>query len=149
MVDRRGVGRRYWNGGLMYHPPPICLTLMLVFEIHDFLQECGGIYQNKTARVEENLILCISTGQFLWKKGEYFVGYWKVNKGDIDGLFEEIRPSDICSGSSMYVVECGCKNRKGMVEIVRKLRKAGKGLKGVYWNREGKTPKLFPRQEGA
>jgi hypothetical protein len=149
MVDRYGMGKFIRGGCLMYRPPPICLSLMLVFQIHDFLQECGGIYKEKTAKVEENLILCISTGQFFWKKDEYFVGFWKVDKDDIDGLFEEVRPANICKGNAMYIAECGCKNRKGMVEIVRKLRKAGKGLKGVYWNREGKTPKLFPRQEGA
>ena len=133
---------------MRYTPPPFEVADSLRENIQGFLKDCGGIYETQGERVEMGILLCIATGQFYYKKNEYFVSWWKVHEEDLPSIFDKVIPGNIANGNALYIVECGCKNPRHMVKIRSRLRKMAVGLKGVYWQRDGIVPKLFPRQEG-
>lgn len=131
----------------MYQSPPFEIADRLCTEIEQFLESCGGPYAEQKPYVAEHILICIALGQFLWKRDQYFVGWWMVDKERLEQIEEHIRPYDLNSGTIMYIPECGCKDVAGMVEIRRRLRK--RGIKEVHWHRGGKGWQHFTRQKGA
>lgn len=133
----------------MYRPPPFETADRLCAEIVAFLVHCGGPYKKGQRKVIENVLIAIATGQFFYKRGCYFVCFWKITPDEIDCVKDRMDVSDICHGSAMVVVECGV-NGNYMREIVRKLRKRGTGMKQVMWHRPAHGDRFnhFPSQKG-
>ncbi len=123
--------------------------------ICDFLVKQGGPYHYVTRRLQENVIVCLASNQFVIEIDggdiQFFAAYFRIRPEDVEGMAEHIRPVDVYTGSIMYVVECGNKaGKRGMTEICKRLRVKGSGMKGIFWHRQAKADKLhyFPSQKG-
>jgi hemolysin-activating ACP:hemolysin acyltransferase len=127
-----------------YRPPPAERAIALLNEITDFMQECGGPYEAIEGNVQEHILICLALGQFYYSKGRYFVCWWMLSDEGLRQIEDHTRPSDLTTGESMYVPECGVK--EGMSEMRRKLR--GRGKHGIHWHRYQRGWKHFPSQKG-
>ena len=134
----------------MYKSPPFEIADRLSDEIMAFLIDCGDTYQGKCPEVIDNILFSIATGQFIYKKGCYFVSWWKVEPLDVEAVAKRQPVITKIYGTAMVISECGVKGDY-MRQIVKKLRYKGKGMKSVMWHRPAKQDKfyLFPRQKGA
>lgn len=131
---------------------------ILMQEIIDFLMECGGVYekygQNNMGLLQEIILMLIATDQHIVKRAEdgkinHWLGYFKVHPEAVEGLCNNQRPSDIQTGSILYVAEHGnTTGRHGMTEIIRDLKAIARrdGLHGVFWNSKGRGMRLFLRK---
>jgi len=107
--------------------------------------------------MQESVLACLASRQFIIRidgKGDiqYFACWFKIHPDDVEGMKERVRPYDVYTGSVMYVVEAGNKlGKRGMVEMVKKIRAKAEGMKGVFWHRPTKQDKVFdfPSQKGA
>ena len=138
-------------------PLPFEKATVLCDRICAFLLECGPPYGTITAEVESNILGAIASKQFVIKikEGEirYFAGYFKVKPEHVDLISQRTIPAgyDLFQGSIMYVTEAANKDgRKGMAEIIRRLRKKATGMQGVFWHRPKHDDKImwYPRQRG-
>lgn len=134
---------------MSYSPPPFEVADKLASEIISFLLECGGVYDQEYPRVYENLFFAIATGQFFYKRNCYFVCYWRVQPNDVENVKNRVEINNKTHGPIMYVVECGMEGRY-MKEMISRLRKKAKGMKGVFWHRPAKNDAVFdyPSQKG-
>lgn len=128
----------------------------LADRIYGFLTSCGGTYENITAEAEWNILFALGSGQYVLKEenGEivYFVSYWKVRQEDVDGVMERVKPLELKTGNVMYISEAGNKlGKKGMAEIIKRLREQAVGMQGLFWHRPAKDDQVFhfPSQKGA
>ena len=124
-------------------------------QVLDFLVDCGGPYKDGIGQwTTYSVFYCLGAKQFVIKivdkKIKWFACYWKISKNEIEAVSERMRPADLTHGDTMYVVACGCKDRAGLAEIRKELRKKGVGCQGVFWHRPVKEDKVFyfPRQKG-
>jgi hypothetical protein len=136
-------------------PLPFPVVSRLCDEIYDFLLECGGAYKDINGHTQENIIVALASRQFLIKITQegirYFICWYRLKPEDVEGMKERVKPVDIYTGSVMYVAEIGNKDGKqGMAEICKRLRAAGKGMKGIFWHRPEKEDRVFdfPSQRG-
>lgn len=121
-------------------------TVKILDEVLLFLKECGGAYSTITRTVEENVLECLTLGQYVWT-GDCFLCYWMIHPEDIESLKERIKPKDIITGSTVYVVECACTGN--LRAAIKQLRQSVNGV-GVLWHRPMKQDKVyyFPSQKG-
>lgn len=136
-------------------PLPLEIVDSLSVRIFAFLQSLSGTYKNITVLTQQSIIVCLMSRQFVIriKDGEiqYFVCWFKIKPEEVEGMKERVRPVDIYSGSYMYVVEAGNKmGKRGMAEMVKKIRAKAEGMQGVFWHRPAKADKVFdfPSQKG-
>jgi hypothetical protein len=129
--------------------------LQLGDRICAFLLSCGGSYKRMTGEVQENVFYSLGSGQYVMKEesGEivYFASYWKIQPQDVEGVMARIKPVDLSHGTVMYVTEAGNKDgKRGMAEIIKRLREQAEGMKGLFWHRPAKKDKVyhFPSQRG-
>lgn len=135
---------------------PVEIAVPLCDRICDFLMSCGGAYHKLTGTMQETILACLASRQFIIRidgKGDiqYFACWFKLKPEDVEGMKERVRPYDIYSGSYMYVVEAGNKmGKKGMADMVKKIRARAEGMQGVFWHRPTKKDKIydFPSQKG-
>jgi hypothetical protein len=120
-----------------------------------FLISCGGAYKELTGELQGNVFYSLGSGQYVigitGGKIVYFASYWRVRPEDVEGVMERIKPLELSTGSVMYVSEVGNKaGKRGMAEIVKRLRAQAKGLKGLFWHRVAKQDRVyyFPSQQG-
>lgn len=116
----------------------------LLQEICDFLQSMGGVYSQVTPQIVENLAYSLACGQYVYKQDQFFASYWKVD--DIDSIRDLIRPKNITTGQTVYIVEAAC--RTGMKEMIRQLKEMNADARCVYWHR-GQRLKQFRLTGGA
>jgi hemolysin-activating ACP:hemolysin acyltransferase len=136
---------------------PFLIAEQLCDKICHFLLAMGGAYHKLTGEMQENILVCLASRQFVIRidgKGyiQYFACWFKIHPDDVEGMKERVRPYDVYTGSVMYVVEAGNKlGKRGMVEMVKKIRAKAEGMKGVFWHRPTKQDKVFdfPSQKGA
>lgn len=128
---------------------------MLCGMICDFLVSCGGPYKEVTGDMQRKILVCIASRQFIIKirdgKIRYFACWLKVKPENIEMVKERVLPYDVFTGSIMYVAEAANRDgKRGMAEMVRRIRAAGKGMQGVFWHRPSKEDTVyhFPSQKG-
>ena len=90
----------------MYRPPEWETVGRKLFnEVMGFLQECGGPYKEIEGYVQEHVISCLATGQFLYSKDRYFVCWWLVTKEGLKDIENHLRPDVLTNGEIMYIPE--------------------------------------------
>ncbi len=116
----------------------------------EFLVECGGPYRAWEAAVEENVIWCLIYGQYVLIEEEGkikgFAGYYRIHPGDLEKVRAKQRPCDIRTGNMMYVVEFSGPGK--ILELVKGLRKEGKGMQGFYSHHWKHGFRAFPMVKG-
>lgn len=129
--------------------------LALGDRVCDFLLSCGGAYKKLTGELQENVFYSLGSGQYVigitGGKIIYFASYWKVRPEDVEGVMERVKPLDLSAGTVMYISEAGNKaGKRGMTEIVKRLRGQAQGMKGLFWHRPCKQDQIyyFPSQKG-
>lgn len=122
----------------------------LLDEITNFLKSCGGVYKTVSGITQENIMVCLVSGQYVYYPNKYFACFFKVTDNDIEGLKERVRPLDVFTGKIFYIAEAASRNRFAMYEMVKAIRAKGRGCKGVFWHRPAKQDKVyfFPSQHG-
>ena len=136
-----------------YNAPPFEEADALCSEILDFLLDCGGVYKEVTAHLQEVVLTSIATGQYVIYRDpqgsiSHWLAYWKILPYDIEDI-EEIKPINITLGTVLYIAEHGNKDgRHGMTMIIKELRRRSKGMQGVLWNSKGRGIKTFMHQKG-
>lgn len=126
----------------------------LMQEIIAFLVDCGGVYKEETALLQETILMAIAMNQQIIKRNEqgkinHWLCYWKIQPKDVSDVCNNIRPIDLQNGSIMYVAEHGnTAGRHGITEIIKDLRAIMQrdGMHGVFWNSKGRGMKLFLRK---
>jgi hypothetical protein len=129
------MGRLFRDGGMTYQPPNFETADRLWHEITQFMHEQGGHYQNINRAVEEHIFIAIASGQFFYKKGCYFICYWKISDADVQDVKEETPIFDITNGDNIYVAECASKGRRNLVEAIDRIRKISTPMQRVIWHR--------------
>lgn len=122
--------------------------------ICDFMLRRGGAYATFNPELEYNVYHALGTGNFvLGEDGDgqitYFACFWCIHPGDVDKIKNRVKPSDVTTGSVMYVAEAA--SSVGLAVVARALRKKGVGMKGVFWHRPAREDRVFhsPSQEGS
>lgn len=135
---------------------PFEIAEKLCDRICNFLVEMGGPYKEITGRMQDNVLVCLASRQFVIRilgtgDIQYFACWFKIKPEDVEGMKERVKPYDVYTGTVMYVVEAGNRmGKRGMAEMVRKIRGRAEGMKGVFWHRPTKADQVFdfPSQKG-
>lgn len=116
-----------------------------IVEVCEFLQSVGGPYEVITPEICENVAYSLASDQYVYEKGLYFAGYWRVNYDDIEALLEGKRPEDITSGPICYVAEAASVD--GAVRMMRDLKSRNKDAEAAMFHR-GRRLMKFSLQKG-
>lgn len=135
---------------------PFHIADALCNRICAFLVEMGGAYTRLTPEVQQSVLIAMYSRQFVIRISgngdiQYFACWWCVHPKDVDALRERVKPVDIYTGTVMYVVEAGNRmGRRGMIEMVKRIRDRAVGMRGVFWHRPTKEDRVydFPSQKG-
>lgn len=129
----------------------------LYMEIIALMEQCGGPYKRIDPEDCVNLIESLENGQYIIHRGEdgklvSFLNYWLVDEQDIPAIRDGIKPVDITSGKTVFVVDCcNLVDKRGITWMMQEVRKRVPNGRGVAWFRERKLPeffRFFPSQKG-
>lgn len=126
----------------------------LTDEVTDFLLSCGGIYGQLTGTLQEEVLFCLATGQYLLERSIdgaicHFLCYWKVAPADVELIQDGVMPQERVSGSVLYIVEHGNKTGlRGLRDSIKALRRKCTGMSGLVFNKKGTGIKFYPSQKG-
>jgi len=130
----------------------------LYMEIITFMEQCGGPYKRIEPEDCVNLIESLENGQYIVLRGKdgklvSFLNYWLVDERDIPGIRDGIKPADITSGKTVYVVDCcNLVEMRGIIQLMKETRKRHPDLEGGAWFHKRKTPdnfRYYPSQRGS
>jgi len=137
----------------MYVPPPFAEADELCSEILDFLLDCGGIYQEKSAYLTTEVLISIANGQYVIERDEagnitLYMCYWKITPDEVEQVADKTWPGSRSIGNVIYVVECGNKTgRNGLLRAATTIRRNNPTLQGCFWHNNSEV-KQFTKQKG-
>lgn len=129
-------------------PLPIDTACLVCDMVCDFLIECGGSYKRVTPSLQEKILVCLASRQFIIKvrdgQVKQFACWFRINEDDVDDVVNRILPLDVFTGNIVYVSEIGnMEGKRGMCEIAQRMRKMNPDAKEVFWHRPVKGDKVF------
>ena len=130
---------------ILNKPIPLEIAIPLCEAVCRFLLSCGGNYERVTAELQQKLLLCIASRQFIIKiRGDdikYFCCWFKLDKERAEMVRDRVLPTDVFNGDIVYISEIA--STEGMREIVKRLYKLNPEAKEVFWHRPVKGDKVF------
>lgn len=128
-------------------PLPLDLACALCNIICDFLVSCGGNYHRVTATLQEKVLLCLASRQFVIKIKDndikYFCCWFRVDEEGMDCLKERILPTNVFEGDRVYICELGLSKGQSIKEVINRLYKQNPDAKEAFWHRPRKQDRVF------